>query len=96
MYCYNCMNEINEDNYCFHCGKENKADTAAHHLKPGTILNNKFLIGNSIGEGGFGITYVGFDKNLSIRIAVKEYFPSGYANRNNSVSNSVSPNSPKQ
>ena len=97
MYCYNCMNEIKaEENYCFHCGKENKADTTAHHLKPGTILNNKFLIGNSIGEGGFGITYVGFDKNLSIRIAVKEYFPSGYANRNNSVSNSVSPNSPKQ
>ena len=97
MYCYNCMNEIKaEENYCFHCGKENKADTTAHHLKPGTILNNKFLIGNSIGEGGFGITYVGFDKNLNIRIAVKEYFPSGYANRNNSVSNNVSPNSPKQ
>lgn len=88
-YCFSCMNEI-DDNYCPHCNRENTPDSVAYRLKPGTVLNKKFLVGNCIGEGGFGITYIGRDLTLDRRVAVKEYFPNGYVNRNNNVSQDVS------
>ena len=84
-YCYSCMNEI-DDSYCPYCNKENVADSVVYRLKPGTVLNKKILVGNCIGEGGFGITYIGRDLTLDRRVAVKEYFPNGYVNRNNNVS----------
>ena len=60
-----------------------------HHLLPGTVLNGKFLVGMALGEGGFGITYIGRDLMLDMKVAIKEYFPTGYVNRSNTVSPSV-------
>lgn len=88
-YCYTCMNEITDGNVCHHCLKENTADDIVYRLRPGTILNNKYLVGNCIGEGGFGITYIGRDLTLDMRVAIKEYFPNGYVNRNNTVNQDV-------
>ena len=93
MYCYNCMKQINDGSeFCFNCGKPVNSNHPPHHLKPGTILHNQYLVGNSIGEGGFGITYVGLDLSLDMKIAIKEFYPSGYANRNNTHSNNVTLN----
>ena len=93
MYCYNCMNKLNDGSaFCAHCGKSTEDKSCPHHLLPGTVLNNRYLVGNSIGEGGFGITYIGRDLKLDMRIAVKEFYPSGFANRNNTVSNEVTMN----
>ena len=87
------MNEIMDGSrHCSFCGKSTEPHVHPHHLKPGTILHNQYLVGNSIGEGGFGITYVGKDLSLDMKIAIKEYYPSGYANRNNTVSNKVTLN----
>lgn len=86
MYCYKCMNEINIGSFCTHCMADNNAECAPHHLKPGTVLNNKYLVGKVIGEGGFGVTYIGRDTTLDIKVAIKEYYPNGFVNRNNSLS----------
>lgn len=66
--------------------KESLPNQIAHHLKPGTLLVNKYIVGNVLGEGGFGITYIGLDTTLDLVIAIKEYFPSGCANRSRDIS----------
>ncbi len=67
---------------CPYCGYD---DTTMNN-KPGqlpiwTFINNSYMIGKSLGDGGFGITYMGFDVNLQKKIAIKEYFPDGFAMR---------------
>ena len=81
-YCFNCMMPTEGKLPCSHCGYEGDTRAASHQLPAGTILSNRYLIGNVIGQGGFGITYIGRDLRLNMRIAIKEYYPSGYANRN--------------
>ena len=39
------------------------------------------MIGRVIGMGGFGITYIGWDLNLQTYIAIKEYYPESFAQR---------------
>ncbi len=88
-YCSHCMSELEvEAEKCPFCGN-GKTPVPAHHLLPGTILNGKFYVGESLGEGGFGITYIGRDINLDMKIAIKEFYPNGYVNRNNTISPQV-------
>ena len=97
MYCYHCMNQLEDGTlYCPYCGKSTIPEDIPHHLVPGTVLQNKYLVGHSIGEGGFGITYVGLDLNLKLKIAIKEFYPNGYANRNNKVTNKITINFQKE
>lgn len=88
-YCYTCMEEIRQGNYCMTCMKENQPDRFGHHIKPGTILNGRYLVGNCLGEGGFGITYIGRDLTLDIKVAIKEYYPNGYVSRTNDLTQMV-------
>ena len=94
MRCNHCMRELPFESaaFCPFCGKNPNEKNAPHRLAAGTVLHGRYLIGNSLGEGGFGITYVGLDQTLDIKVAVKEYFPSGVANRTNTFSNEVSLN----
>ena len=90
-YCYNCMRQIDNAPFCPRCGHR-AADVSPetpYHLTPGTMLAGRYLVGKFIGEGGFGITYIGLDTVLSKRVAIKEFYPSGAANRANTVSDKV-------
>lgn len=90
-YCPYCMHEIADDiSICDRCGRNiREYQHPAHILKQGTILNNRYMIGGLIGEGGFGVTYIGLDTLLQYRVAIKEFFPNGMVNRNNTISNEV-------
>ena len=82
-YCMNCMKELGGSPVCSHCGYDNGKPGAhePYHLAPGTVLAGKYLVGNALGEGGFGITYIGMHTTLNKRVAIKEFYPSGTANR---------------
>ena len=75
--CMKCMHALAAgETFCSECGRPYgsvKAESFA--LKPGTILDGKYLVGEMLGQGGFGITYIGFDLLLEQKIAIKEYFP---------------------
>jgi serine/threonine protein kinase len=45
------------------------------------VLNKRYFIGKVLGAGGFGITYKAYDLFTSDTVAVKEFFPRGYARR---------------
>lgn len=52
-------------------------------LSAGTCLDHgKYNIAYVLGNGGFGITYCGFDVKLQRKVAIKEFFPKGYCYRN--------------
>ena len=87
--CFNCMQMTEDGDFCAFCGKKLKT-APAHHLLPGTVLNGKYTVGYALGEGGFGVTYIGLDNSLQIKVAIKEFFPKGIVGRNSAVSSDVS------
>lgn len=48
---------------------------------PGSLLQDRYQLGRALGEGGFGITYLGWDTVLKRKVAVKEYFPTFLVSR---------------
>lgn len=73
--CFGCMEETSS-NPCPHCGYlHRKSSDQMFALQPGTILRGRYLIGRVLGQGGFGITYIGYDISLIKKVAIKEYFP---------------------
>ena len=90
--CINCMREKADNGVCPFCGfDESTYEPSPHHLQPRSILGGKCLIGRVLGEGGFGITYMGWDLNLDLKLAIKEYYPTGFVTRTNTTTNTVTP-----
>jgi len=90
--CINCMRERPDDGVCPYCGfDEAQYEPSPHHLQPRSILGGKCLVGRVLGEGGFGITYMGWDLNLDLKLAIKEYFPTGFVTRTNTATSTVMP-----
>lgn len=79
--------------HCPHCGSPNDAQahacsvcgvgltptTAPSQTLPvgSTLAGHAFTIGKVLGQGGFGITYLGGDTRLRRPVAIKEFFPQG-------------------
>jgi len=88
--CMDCLRQMAQPGgICEFCGFDNSAPRSPHHLPPRTILAGKYMTGRVLGEGGFGITYLGYDLNLDCRVAIKEYYPAGYVTRETTVRNTV-------
>lgn len=68
------------DEECPRCGY-NPKDKRSVSLLPMQTQLRRYVIGEKLGQGGFGITYRGFDLKLKMEVAIKEYFPSDFANR---------------
>ena len=53
-----------------------------HCLRKGTRLIGRYTIEGVLGQGGFGITYLGMDELHEKPVAIKEFFPQGIVTRN--------------
>ena len=87
--CMKCMHALAAgETFCSECGRPyGSVEAEPFALKPGTILDGKYLVGEMLGQGGFGITYIGFDLLLEQKVAIKEYYPmsTGMVSRENST-----------
>lgn len=79
--CESCFTNIAGEP-CPACGFNKAVYTAKPGVMPvGSILTGKYVIGQVIGQGGFGITYRAYDIKREQIIAIKEYYPSSLAAR---------------
>lgn len=80
--CMSCMQPMNGYTVCAHCGWQKGSEQSDPcQLPMGTVLAGRYIVGKSLGVGGFGITYVAWDDTLKQKIAIKEYYPAGLASR---------------
>ncbi len=85
--CLNCLGQLNSDRICLSCGeKAYDKPSPPHQLQKSSLLNKKYLIRKTLGEGGFGITYLAWDLSKKEQVAIKEYFPNGSVTRNEKTS----------
>ncbi|MBD5129717.1 MAG: protein kinase [Ruminococcaceae bacterium] len=79
--CENCFEEL-KISHCPNCGYD-PSDKICNPtlLLPGSVLSEKYIVGGVIGVGGFGVTYLAYDKSAQRKVAVKEYFPRDVSHR---------------
>ncbi len=89
------MIELNQKKMCSHCfallhsdaakcpacGMSGSGTSVAGALVPGTILHGRYVLGRTLGKGGFSITYLAYDSRKDCVLAVKEFFPSTLVTR---------------
>ena len=88
MFCINCGAQLPDDSkFCSSCGhafqlpqsvrfgQTGQQQTDPHILPEGTIIRGRYQIGRVLGQGGFGITYLGVDTLMGTKVAIKEFYP---------------------
>lgn len=80
--CIGCMKPLDLKGGCSFCGmKQEEYNPIPRCLLPGTELAGRYVLGKVLGEGSFGITYIGWDTYMDFPVAIKEYFPSEMVSR---------------
>lgn len=86
-YCEKCMKPLDEDMFCPTCGI--LAAAPLHHIRPGTILRQKYLVGRAFREDSMTISYLARDLSCDQVVVLQEFFPAGQVLRNHLQSNTV-------
>ena len=83
--CWNCMTPSLVNGRCNRCGAFSNSETTdrpINALPKRYCLVGRYYLGNVLGSGGFGITYLAWDTQTSQRVAIKEFFPRTSSERN--------------
>ena len=85
------MKKMEDDGVCPHCGYDSDTPTSRSALEEGTLLQNgRYQLGAVLGMGGFGSTYAAWDYSLEQPVAIKEYYPQSFCERDVGESDVVS------
>lgn len=80
--CLGCMNDNGGEKFCPVCGFDAQSSNPENALPLKFKINNRYLLGRVLASNGEGITYIGWDTVEDAVVRVREYFPSGFAERN--------------
>ncbi len=73
--CMNCMCDTNGKIECPNCGFSSAEPQMRHALPYKTLLQERYIVGRAIKSNGEGITYIGYDTALNVKIELHEFFP---------------------
>ena len=80
--CPGCFADKGRTSACPHCGYDEQAGRGPLPLTHRTLLHGQYVVGRVLGKiGGFGITYLGWDRHLETLVAIKEFLPRDLAGR---------------
>ena len=82
MRCDYCFFVYTEGEVCPVCNFKNGSPAdEPFYLYPGTVIGKRYVIGKTLGAGGFGIVYKAWDNLQDKAVAIKEFYPSGLVTR---------------
>lgn len=74
--CYGCMEPIEENaEVCRSCGYRMGAPHLPSYLEPGTMLNDRYIVGKLRSYNGESACYIAFDTITETKVTIKEYMP---------------------
>ncbi len=92
--CVGCMDNNSGEPICPKCGSPfQMSATDTLQLPPRSILRGQYLIGRTLAQDSFGITYLAWDIAMQTKVALQEYLPQGLAERN-AGQTAIRPSSP--
>lgn len=80
--CLGCMNKLDDDGICRFCNYNGAESVQMRDfLKPGTVLDDRYLVGKTLSFNGEGVSYIGYDYVINEKVVVREYFPDTLCHR---------------
>lgn len=73
--CLGCMHPLSDDNVCPVCGYSQNTPYLPSYIAPGTVLNERYLVGKLLKYNGESAEYIGYDNVTAKTVVVKEYMP---------------------
>ena len=73
--CMGCMSEKLYKGPCKACGYIDNNSYPAECLAPGTLLEDRYVVGKMISKNGEGILYLAFDTEEDTAVEIKEFLP---------------------
>ena len=75
LYCMRCFEAMEDSsNTCPHCGWHN-GEQVKNALPYGTLLGEKYLVGQAVHVNGAGITYAALEAKTAQKVEVREFYP---------------------
>lgn len=81
--CFNCMNEFDKSmDTCPHCGADYRTVPDNYrHLTPGTLLNDRYVVGYAKDTNSVFVTYNAWDNDNNEKVYINEFLPNNFAER---------------
>lgn len=70
-----------EDGICPECGYNENAPYLPSYFAPGTVLNERYIVGKLKSYNGEGAAYIGYDSIMQEKVLIKEYMPDALCSR---------------
>lgn len=73
--CMGCMTPKDTDGICEKCGYQENTAHNADYLAPGTVVNQRYILGKLLSNNGESAVYIAYDMDEDTRVYVRELMP---------------------